>query len=246
MTFHVTQRPTRPDGHVRTVSCPGTLGPRRRVGMDVLLDDELTRQTDVLVALGYPEHGARTEAEALASPLRARLGDEVGRRNPSGRRSCWSRAARVLPVSGAGADAPARRPAGHAEPALRRRRHLPRRSSTSPTAPVYAVVGVERGEEFCGVRPAEAAVSIADRGRTHADHGGGAGLPARRARRPWRRTSASTPAPRAAPTGGCRRCGSPTGRRTWAGAGSTTTTPGWASPRPSGRVTSLLPEVTRR
>ena len=31
---------------------------------------------------------------------------------------------------------------------------------------MYAVVGVERGEEFCGVRPAEAAVTIADRGRT--------------------------------------------------------------------------------
>ena len=31
---------------------------------------------------------------------------------------------------------------------------------------MYAVVGVERGEEFCGVRPAEAAVSIADRGRS--------------------------------------------------------------------------------
>jgi hypothetical protein len=35
-----------------------------------------------------------------------------------------------------------------------------------PEGPVYAVVGVERGEEFCGVRPAEAAVSIADRGRS--------------------------------------------------------------------------------
>jgi len=35
-----------------------------------------------------------------------------------------------------------------------------------PDDPAYAVVGVERGEDFCGVRPAEAAVSIAARGRT--------------------------------------------------------------------------------
>ena len=51
-------------------------------------------------------------------------------------------------------------------------------------------------------------------------------------RRPWRRTSASTRAPPAGPTPGCRRSGSPTGRRTWAGAGGTTTTPGSASPPP--------------
>ena len=35
-----------------------------------------------------------------------------------------------------------------------------------PSAPVYAVLDVERGEEFCGVRPADATVTIAERGRT--------------------------------------------------------------------------------
>ena len=35
-----------------------------------------------------------------------------------------------------------------------------------PTSLVYAVTGVERGEEFCGVRPAQAAVTLADRGRS--------------------------------------------------------------------------------
>jgi len=35
-----------------------------------------------------------------------------------------------------------------------------------PDGPAYAVVGVARGEEFCGVRPAEAAAVLADRGRT--------------------------------------------------------------------------------
>jgi hypothetical protein len=37
---------------------------------------------------------------------------------------------------------------------------------TVPGSRVYAVVGVERGEEFCGVRPAEAAATIAERGRS--------------------------------------------------------------------------------
>lgn len=35
-----------------------------------------------------------------------------------------------------------------------------------PDAPVYVLVGVERGEESCGVRPADAVVTIADRGRS--------------------------------------------------------------------------------
>ena len=61
---------------MRTVSRPGTLGPHPALVRDVLLDDELTRQADVLVELGYPEQ-VRAAAKALAGPLRALLGDEV-------------------------------------------------------------------------------------------------------------------------------------------------------------------------
>ena len=115
-----------------------------------------------------------------------------------------------------------------------------------PDGPVYAVVGVERGEEFCGVRPAEAAVTHRGPRPEHAHHRGGAGLPARRARGageeqvlPHRRLAGHRPAGAGAVD--LRRR-----HRTWAGAGSTTTTPGWVWPRPRDGSQSLLPEVTRR
>jgi hypothetical protein len=131
--------------------------------VDVLIEDELDRQTEVLVRLGYPAE-VRAAAAALASPLRELLGDEVA--------SEPARASFVL-VPG-----PATLPVSERVPMLR----LGERAGTLsrhfadvdtfapvldvPDGPVYAVVGVERGEEFCGVRPGEAAVTIADRGRS--------------------------------------------------------------------------------
>jgi hypothetical protein len=44
--------------------------------VDVLLEDELTRQADVLVSLGYPET-IPAEATRLIDPLRARIGNEA-------------------------------------------------------------------------------------------------------------------------------------------------------------------------
>jgi hypothetical protein len=129
----------------------------------VLVDDELTRQADALVALGYPEQ-VRDAAEALAAPLRALLEDEVV--------SEPSRASFVL-VPGRGM-----LPVSERVPMLRLgdrtgtlSRHFADVDTFAPVldvpdGPVYAVVGVERGEEFCGVRPDEAADSIADRGRS--------------------------------------------------------------------------------
>jgi hypothetical protein len=129
----------------------------------VLLDAELARQTDILLGLGYPDR-LRKGAEALRDRLRARLGDEVV--------SEPSRASFVL-VPGRSV-----RPVSERVPLLR----LGERTGTLsqhfedvdtfrpvvpvPDAEVYAVVGVERGEEFCGVRPAEAAAVLAERGRT--------------------------------------------------------------------------------
>ena len=131
--------------------------------MCVLVDDELTRQADALVALGYPAQ-VRDAAEALAAPLRALLEDGVV--------SEPSRASFVL-VPGRGM-----LPVSERVPMLRLgdrtgtlSRHFADVDTFAPVldvpdGPVYAVVGVERGEEFCGVRPDEAADSIADRGRS--------------------------------------------------------------------------------
>ena len=131
--------------------------------VDVLVEDELTRQADALVELGYPEQ-VRAGAEALASPLRALLEDEVVS-EPARASFVLVPGRSMLPVS-------------ERVPMLRLgdrtgtlSRHFADVDSFAPVlevpdGPVYAVVGVERGEEFCGVRPAEAAVSIADRGRS--------------------------------------------------------------------------------
>jgi hypothetical protein len=130
---------------------------------DVLLEDELARQTDVLLSLGYPEL-VGAGAAALLDPLRAHLGDEVA--------SAPVGASFVL-VPG-----PALLPPSSRVPMLRlgaRAGTLSRHFSDVdtfeplvqvPDTSVYAVVRVERGEEFCGVRPGEAALTIADRGRS--------------------------------------------------------------------------------
>lgn len=129
----------------------------------MLLDDELTRQADVLVELGYPEI-VRTGSKALLDPLRARLDDEVTVET-TGASFVLVPGRALLPVS---ARVPMLR-LGDRTGTLSR--HFADVDSFTPTvevpdAPVYAVVGVERGEEFCGVRPADAAVMIGDRGRS--------------------------------------------------------------------------------
>jgi hypothetical protein len=131
--------------------------------VDVLVEDELTRQADALVELGYPEQ-VRAGAQALARPLRALLEDEMVS-EPARASFVLVPGRSMLPVS-------------ERVPMLRLgdrkgtvSRHFADVDSFGPVlevpdGPVYAVVGVERGEEFCGVRPAEAAVRIADRGRS--------------------------------------------------------------------------------
>ena len=129
----------------------------------MLLDDELTRQADVLVALGYPER-VRSEAKALLDPLRDRLGDEVSS-EPTGASFVLVPGAAVLSVS---ERVPMLRLGDRAGTLSRHFADVDtfRPVVEVPDAVVYAVVGVERGEEFCDVRPGEAAAVIQERGRT--------------------------------------------------------------------------------
>ncbi len=127
------------------------------------LTAELARQADALVSLGYPEQ-VRTDAEGLLEPLRVRLGDEVDA--DSARASfVLVPGATVLPVS---ERVPMLRLGERAGTLSRHFADVDtfRPALEVPDDVVYAVVGVERGEEFCGIRPADAAVTIADRGRS--------------------------------------------------------------------------------
>jgi hypothetical protein len=120
---------------------------------------ELDRQTDTLLGLGYAElagvseHTLRAAAGALAEPLEGRD-------------------AFVLVVHPSAVPISVRVPllALGGRPGTLSRHFADvdtfRDLVELPDALVYAVAGVERGEEFCGVRPTEAAVTIADRGRT--------------------------------------------------------------------------------
>jgi uncharacterized protein DUF5701 len=129
----------------------------------VLLAEELTRQTEVLVSLGYPEV-VREQAASLLDPLRARLGDEVGS-GPTGASFVLVPGPSLVPVS---SRVPMLSLNGRAGTLSRHFADVDsfRPVVEVPDAPAYAVVGVERGEEFRGVRPAEAAEVLAGRGRS--------------------------------------------------------------------------------
>ena len=120
---------------------------------------ELDRQTDILVALGYPalagvpEQRLRDAAAALAGPL-APYDAFVLVVHPTA--VPLSERVPLLSLDG--------RPGTLS-------RHFADVDSFRdvvdvPDGLLYAVVGVERGEEFCGVRPSEAAPVIAERGRS--------------------------------------------------------------------------------
>lgn len=134
------------------------------------VDAETDRQTDILVELGYPSLAAISEADfrGLVEPLRPALRDRVHHHPSSGR----DRAAFVLVVNQTLVPVSAR--VGLVDLGGRPgvlNRHFADVDTFAPIleipdTPVYAVLDVERGEEFCGIRPADAAGTIADRGRT--------------------------------------------------------------------------------
>jgi len=134
------------------------------------LGAELDRQREVLVELDYPALTGMSLAElqkavdALREPLQARVHGEC--------RPQADRAPFILVVNRALAPVSQRVPL--LSLASRRgnlSRHLAdvdtfRPQVELPSAPVYALVDVERGDEFLGSRPAEAGPVIAARGRS--------------------------------------------------------------------------------
>jgi hypothetical protein len=117
------------------------------------LDSEIDRQTATLVSLGYPALAGMSDTglRALAEPARAPFVIVVSH-------TLVPASARVELVSLGGRPGVLNRHFADVDtfgPVL-----------DVPDAAVYAVLDVERGEEFCGVRPADAVTTIAERGRT--------------------------------------------------------------------------------
>lgn len=143
---------------------------------------ELHRQTDRLVELGYPRLAGISAAELrhLVAPLEAGLEelDDVGGPDPGDR----SRVPFVLVVTRDLVDPqdtvpllrlmgrhglrskPGRIDRNHAEGDLAT--YHPLEELGVPDARVYLLLGVERGEEFCNVRPEDALPAIRARGRS--------------------------------------------------------------------------------
>jgi hypothetical protein len=127
------------------------------LGMDV--KTELDRQTDTLVTLGYAglagvsERTLRAAAMALAEPLEEHE-SFVLVVHPS-----------AVPIS---ARVPLLALGGRPGTLSRHFADVDtfRDLVDVPDSLVYAVAGVQRGDEFRGVRPTEAAVTIGERGRT--------------------------------------------------------------------------------
>jgi hypothetical protein len=135
------------------------------------VDHEFDRQAGVLLAKGYPKLAGLSEDEftALLEPLRPVVRSLV----PSG-----ATVAFVLVVPGTlvgaedlvplmtldGGTLPGVVDRNHGPDGLAPYRPLP--SLGVPSSPVYVIVDVDRGEEFCGVRPEDALPVILGRGRT--------------------------------------------------------------------------------
>ena len=142
------------------------------------IDVEFQRQRDVLLAKGYPGLVGMTPAQLTAclEPLRTIAHSTAEHR--AWQTTTSSHSPFVVVVSAALARAedlvPATRLAGGSARGIVDRHHaddglasyLPIAGLEVPAAPVYLLVDVERGEEFCGVRPADALPEILDRGRT--------------------------------------------------------------------------------
>ena len=139
-------------------------------GIAAEVGTELGRQIDTLVGLGYPELAGMSElefrraAQALRAPLEAlEIAEPRARAEGAAfvlvvNRSLVSVSERVARLS-----------IGERPGTLSR--HMAdvdsfRAVVEVPKGPVYAVLGVERGEEFLDARPSEAAPVILGRGRS--------------------------------------------------------------------------------
>ena len=103
-----------------------------------------------------------------------------------------------------------------------------------PPAAAYLLVDVERGEEFCNVRPEEASNVVRSRGRSQLTIDEGIALVTQVPQLLEKNKCFMLAGSRRSGTGtgGCRRCGSASGRRSSAGAGTAIRTPGWGWRRP--------------
>jgi hypothetical protein len=136
--------------------------------------DELDTQIDRLVELGYPALAGLDEAafRAVVEPLRGYAATLPGEDLPAGRASLvlvvtrdLVRAEDTVPLLHlVGSAKPGRVDRNHADGDLATYHPLP--ELTVPRAPAYLLVDVDRGEEFCGVRPEAALPVIRGRGRT--------------------------------------------------------------------------------
>ena len=137
----------------------------------------IRRQNERLVELDYPALAGLDEAafRALVEPLEARLGrgDQLDERPGAAgevpvvlvvSRDLVRPEATVPLLRLAGGDRPGRVDRNHAEGDLAT--YHPLADLAVPPGPVYLLTGVQRGEEFCGVRPEEALPVIRSRGRT--------------------------------------------------------------------------------
>ena len=141
------------------------------------IDVEFDRQRDVLLAKGYPALVGVSSARLTACIEQLRdIAHKAG--GQLAHASMGSQAAFVVVISADLARAedlvPVTHLAGGSAPGIVDRNHgddglaayLPIAELEVPAAPVYLLVDVERGEEFCGVRPADALPEILNRGRT--------------------------------------------------------------------------------
>jgi hypothetical protein len=138
------------------------------------IDAEIDRQLDVLVAKGYPTLAGLGEPEfrALADHVRTAAAGVVPAA-PSEQRVPFLLvttrdvvpAESALPLTSlAGKDRPGVVDRNHGEGDLAG--YHPIESVTLPGGRLYALVDVERGEEFCDVRPQDALPVVLGRGRT--------------------------------------------------------------------------------
>ena len=142
--------------------------------MPVDLSSALETQLDRLVELGYPALAGQDEAafRAVVEPLRglaAALPETVA---AAGRtpfvlvvtRDLVKPEDTVPLLRLVGSSKPGRVDRNHADGDLATYHPLP--ELAVPRAPAYLLVDVDRGEEFCGVRPEAALPVIRERGRT--------------------------------------------------------------------------------
>lgn len=136
------------------------------------MDHEFDRQLSVLLAKGYPKLAGLSEERftELVEPLRRVV------RSDSEATPSWvpfvlvvsaalARAEDLVPLTTLpGGTAPGVVDRNHDEDGLAHYQPLPELGV--PDAPVYVLMDVERGEEFCGVRPADALPVIRGRDRT--------------------------------------------------------------------------------